>query len=110
MKVVYSPICLNYFFPGHPESPDRIKLIYNELCEDTRFEFVEPTRATENDLLLVHTQQLTSSVKNNTFLDNDTPNIKNIYDFALTSVGSAIMVAKLAEEKGVAFSLSCWQI
>lgn len=106
MKVIYSPKSLKYSSAGHPESPERVKLIYQALKTDSRFEFVKAQKVSEKDLLLVHTPELIESVRKNSFWDADTPNIDGIYDYALQSVASAITTAKAAEKQMVAFSLS----
>lgn len=106
MKVVYSPKCLEYYFPGHPESPERVKLIYEELKKDKRFEFIKPIPVTETDILTVHTKELLELVKLNTFFDPDTPNISSIYESALLSVEAAIKASEIAIKEGSAFSLS----
>lgn len=106
MKVFYSRKLLEYSSPGHPESPSRIWNIYEALKDDTRYTFTEPHTATINDLLLVHDQSFIDSVRNNTFLDVDTPNIPKITEYALLSVGSAIDAAYAALEERHAFSLA----
>jgi acetoin utilization deacetylase AcuC-like enzyme len=106
VKVIYSEKLLEYHSPRHPESPDRIKLIYQTLNQTDQFQFIKPTPATKKDLLLVHTSDYVNTIKQNAFLKSDTPNIPNIYEFARLSVGSAIKAAQFALKEGVAFSLA----
>src|SRR3989304_2189140 len=96
MKVVFSSKCLEYKNEGHPETPDRVLAICEELKNDKRFEFVEPNKAKDEDLLLVHDRTLIDSVKKNTFFDPDTPNIEDIYEYPLLSVGAAGKAAEIA--------------
>jgi len=106
MKVVFNNKCLEYQSLGHPESPQRVKLIYEELKKDKQFEFVEPKEAKEEDLMLIHDGELIESVKNNKVMDPDTPNMENIYYYASLSAGSAIAAAELALKEKYAFSLA----
>lgn len=57
MKVVYSPQCLEYQTEGHPERPKRVKAIVRELKQNSKFKFVTPEPATEEELRLVHSQK-----------------------------------------------------
>ena len=106
MKVVFNKKCLEYQLLGHPESSQRVKLIYEELRKDKRFEFVEPKEVKVEDLLLVHDKSLVESIRNNTFSDPDTPNIENIYYYATLSVGSTIAAAEISLKEKYAFSLA----
>jgi len=103
MKIVFSEKCLEYESPGHPESPSRVSSSY-EFLKD-KFEFTKPSVCKEKDLRLVHTEDLIKKVKKNDFFDFDTPNIKNIYNYALLSVGGAIKAAQLALKGINSFSL-----
>jgi acetoin utilization deacetylase AcuC-like enzyme len=103
MKIVFSPKCVEYQFPGHLESPSRVLSSY-EFLKDT-FEFTKPSICKEKDLRLVHTENLIKKVKKNDFFDFDTPNIKNIYNYALLSVGGAVKAAQLALKGVNSFSL-----
>ncbi len=106
MVVIYSPIFLQFGQQKHPESPDRVKFIYNELKKNSKFKFILPAKAKENDLLLVHSKALIKKIKENSFFDPDTPNIENIYLVASYAVGSAITAANIALEEDFAFSLA----
>lgn len=105
MYIVYSPKCLEYSSPGHPESPGRIKLIYQELKKLKGYVFIEPEAIDGKDLLAVHDRKLIEAVKNNSFFDPDTPNIENIYYYARLSAGAALKAAYLVERQKNAFSL-----
>jgi len=79
MKVVFSPKCLEYKFEGHPESPQRVALVYQELSNKDLFEFIFPMDISEEDILLVHSVSLLKKVKDANFWDPDTPCIKDIF-------------------------------
>ncbi len=105
MKIYYSPQCLNYSVPGHPEAPGRAQYTYEHL-EQKGYRFAEPEHCSDKDILRAHTPQLLESVKKGNFMDFDTPAYPGIYDLARLSAGAAIEAALhclSAEEK--AFSL-----
>jgi acetoin utilization deacetylase AcuC-like enzyme len=104
MKIIYSAKCLEYYSPGHPESPTRVEDSY-QFLKDKNFEFIEPSAAQENDLLLVHSQSLIDQVKNDKFSDADTPNLKGIFDYALLSAGGALRAMEIALTGEKSFSL-----
>lgn len=106
MKILYSEEFLRYSEPGHPESPERIKAIKEFLHKKGIDEFISPEPCNEEDLLLVHTEELVKKVKENNFYDPDTPNIKNIYHYATLSCGAAINAAFLSINGEIAFSLA----
>lgn len=105
MKVVYSPSCLSYNHPGHPESPQRIQLIYEKLKPLTFISFVSPQRANDNDVLMVHDTSLLNAVKNGTFTDPDTPVIPGIYELALLAAGAAKDASEIAQKEGSSYAL-----
>jgi acetoin utilization deacetylase AcuC-like enzyme len=105
MKIFYSPKCLEYSQPGHPESPARVQATHHYLSEKG-FDFTEPGLCTEEDILLAHTQELLDSVKEERFFDFDTPRFDGIFDIARLSAGSAINAAEHSMENNEkAFSL-----
>lgn len=106
MKIVFAQECLNFNYLGHPESPRRVELILTQLKKDPKFIFVNSSKANESDLLLVHGQQMIEQVKNNSFSDADTPNIANIYDYALLSAGSAVLASELVLSEQYVFALN----
>ena len=89
MKIFYSPKCLEYGQPGHPESPERARQTY-EFLEAQGYEFVEPASCKDDDILLAHSQELLDSVKGGSFFDFDTPAYPGIFDIAMLSAGSAV--------------------
>lgn len=89
---------MEYGVPYHPENPRRIKLAY-EFLKD-KYQFISPEPASEDDLLLVHSETYLEKIKKRNFYDPDTPAYENIYDYARLSAGAAI---KASEER--AFSL-----
>jgi acetoin utilization deacetylase AcuC-like enzyme len=92
VKIVFSEECLKYASPGHPESPERVGLAYEYLRD--RFEFVEPSPASEADILLVHSEEHLRQLKSLDFFDFDSPPYPDIYKYACISAGAAIMAAK----------------
>ncbi|KPK01109.1 MAG: hypothetical protein AMK71_06785 [Nitrospira bacterium SG8_35_4] len=104
MKIFYSPKCLTYSQPGHPESPARAKNTY-EYLEKQGYSFQEPQACTEADILLAHTPQLLESVRHESFFDFDTPVFSGIYDIARLSAGAAIDAARACLDGENAFSL-----
>jgi acetoin utilization deacetylase AcuC-like enzyme len=105
MKVFYSPKCLEYSQPGHPESPARVQATHHHLKEKG-FNFTEPELCTEEDILLAHTPELLESVKEESFVDFDTPKFPGIFNIARLSAGSAINAAEhCMNNNEMAFSL-----
>jgi acetoin utilization deacetylase AcuC-like enzyme len=104
MKIIFSPKCIEYKSPGHPESPQRVSSGY-EFLKQKGFEFVEPSPASDADILLVHTQELLDKVKNLDFDDPDTPALNNIFEYAALSAGAAITAMKFSLKGQAAFSL-----
>lgn len=92
MKIFYSPKCLGYSQPGHPESPERVRASHAHLSE-RGYEFTEPGLCAEKDILRAHTPELLDSVKKGVFFDFDTPSFPGIFDIARLSAGSAIDAA-----------------
>lgn len=92
MKIFYSPECLAYSHPGHPEAPVRVESAYYYLKEK-KFEFIEPAPCSDEDVLLAHTAELLESVRKENFFDFDTPAFPGIFNIAKLSAGSAIKAA-----------------
>lgn len=95
---------MEYEFSGHPESPQRIKSIY-ELLKEKQVVFLEPESAKEKDILRVHSKKMIAKVKSGEFLDSDTPNSKKMFEYALLSCGAAIRAQELALQGKCAFSI-----
>lgn len=104
MKIIFSKQCTEYEFPGHPESPQRVKSAYN-LLKEKKPEFIEPEPALEKDILRVHSGSLVEKVKRGAFLDADTPNSKEMFAYAMLSCGAAIKAQEFALRNEAAFSL-----
>lgn len=106
VKLIYSEKFLEYKEPGHPESPERLRVIRDFLQKKKdSFEFIQPVPCEEKDLLFAHTPDLIRRVKENDFFDPDTPNIKDIYSYAVLSCGSAVQSAYIALQGELSFSL-----
>jgi acetoin utilization deacetylase AcuC-like enzyme len=103
MKIIFSPKCLEYSFPGHPESPERVSSVA-EFLKDS-FSFTEPKPCPEAKLLTVHTERLVESVKTGSYTDSDTPYSPEMYSHAKLSAGAAVKAAELALEGEKTFSL-----
>lgn len=104
MKIVFSPRCLEYECPGHPESAQRVSSSY-EYLKQRGFEFLIPQPASIEDILLVHDKGLVRKIRNSDFFDPDTPNLKDIFYYASLSAGAAITAMELSLNREVAFSL-----
>lgn len=105
MKIFYSPECLSYSHPGHPESPARARYTY-EYLEKNGLEFIDPEPCSDEDIILAHTTKLLESVKNESFVDFDTPAFTGVFNIAKLSAGSAINAAMhCLDKKENTFSL-----
>lgn len=103
MKIIYSPKCLEYGEPGHPESPARVSETFNFI--KSKYDFIEPSLCNEEDILRAHSPELMESVKNEDFFDADTPRLPGIFDHARLAAGAAMLSAKTAIKGESAFSL-----
>lgn len=104
LTIFYSPKCIEYRSPGHPESPERVINSY-EFLKKKGYEFVSSSSCTKDDILLVHTKVHLNRVENGNFYDADTPSLSGIYEYARLSAGAAIKAAELVEKNLVTFSL-----
>jgi acetoin utilization deacetylase AcuC-like enzyme len=104
MVIVYSPRCLEYSAPGHPERPERILTSAAEL-EETPHTWLLPEPCPESDILRVHTAAMLRAVQTGHYDDADTPHFSNIYELARLSAGAAILAAETALAGTTAFSL-----
>ena len=93
MKIVYHPRLLADYPTVAVENPGRIESIHQKLADV--YQFVEPSPATDDDLLLVHTPGTLSHVGRERSLD----------DTARLAAGAAIMAARLAAGGEPAFGL-----
>ncbi len=92
-KVVYSEKCLGYG-AWHIEGPQRVK-IASEILRAKGYEFLEPTPASEEELLTVHDADYIWKLKKGLVEDPDTPAYDNIYEYARLSVGGALLASKI---------------
>jgi acetoin utilization deacetylase AcuC-like enzyme len=92
-KIVYSEKCLGYG-EWHIEGPERVK-VASEILKEKGYEFLEPTPATEEDLLTVHDADYLWSLKKGLVEDADTPAYDNIYEYARLSVGGSLLASKI---------------
>lgn len=92
-KVVYSEKCLGYG-TWHIEGPQRVK-IASEILKKKGYEFLEPTPASEEELLTVHDADYIWKLKKGLVEDPDTPAYDNIYEYARLSVGGALLASKI---------------
>ncbi len=104
MKLIYSPRCLSYHQPGHPESPERVQTTF-ELLGD-RLDVVPPAEAMVEDLERVHSVALIEQVRSGCFFDPDTPVFPAVFSLACLSAGAAVRAAELALGEDVTMSLS----
>lgn len=92
MKLVFSEEALQYRSAGHPESPERVKTAHNHLR--TKYEIIEPTQASVDDVLLVHDEDFVQSVRDGSFSDPDCPKYEDLFFYATLSAGGAITAQK----------------
>jgi acetoin utilization deacetylase AcuC-like enzyme len=90
-KIVFSEKCLGYG-TWHIEGPQRVRLAH-ELLREKGYDFVEPSPASEEDLLRVHEAEYIWNLKKGLVEDSDTPAYDNIYEFARLSAGGALLAA-----------------
>ena len=84
--------------PGHPESPQRLKSIYNMLKQNDmkgRFKEVAPRMATKEEISLNHDLKYIDMIENTagrsfTSLDGDTNTSAGSWDAALLAVGAVL--------------------
>ncbi len=93
IKLVYSEKCLGYG-TWHIEGPQRVKVAH-DILQNKGYEFVEPTAATDDEILAVHDADYLFNLKKGLVADSDTPAYDRIYDFAALSAGAAILAAKI---------------
>lgn len=92
-KIIFSEKCLNYGL-WHIEGPERVRRAY-EILKEYGYEFIEPTPASEEDILRVHDLEYIEGLKNGLIEDSDTPAYENIYEYARLSAGGAILAAEI---------------
>ncbi len=94
-----------YSFPyPHPMNKSRIELFADWLATSEGFDVITPVPAAEGDLLLFHTPEYVSFVRESSrlgegFLDYaDTPSFRGVYEAALSPVGSTLDGLRLVLE------------
>lgn len=92
-KIVFSEKCLGYG-KWHVEGPQRIK-VASDILREKGYEFLVPTPASEDDLLLVHDFEYLWNVKKGLIEDTDTPAYDNIFEYARLSVGGALLASQI---------------
>jgi len=92
MKIVYSPICIEYSLPDKAESPERVGKAARFL--KNHYIFIKPKPAADEDLLRVHTEDLVNKVNTRAFNDPDCPGYERIYEYAKLAAGGAILAAE----------------
>jgi acetoin utilization deacetylase AcuC-like enzyme len=92
--------------PGHPESPERLKVIYRMLEEEEMkglYELVKPRAATREELEMNHTSAYIDRIastagKPHTRLDMDTSTCAQSYEAALFAAGGLLELIKAVME------------
>jgi acetoin utilization deacetylase AcuC-like enzyme len=92
-KIIFSEKSLNYG-GWHIEGPQRVKMAH-EILKAKEYEFIEPTPASEEDLLRAHDSDYIWNLKKGLVEDSDTPAYNNIYEHARLSAGGAILAAEI---------------
>lgn len=86
MKIIFHEKYLKSYTSDPAAADGRIEPIIKELKKHKDYEFITPTPATEEDILLAHTKDHLQRIKNSPM----------IYEFALLSAGGAIKAAEMA--------------
>jgi acetoin utilization deacetylase AcuC-like enzyme len=95
--IVYTKDYLNHDMEGHPENKNRLLAIINFLEKMAVFEtapLIEPTKASEEDILRVHTKEhfenMSVIAKQGLRVEGDTYFTKETYDTALLAAGGVL--------------------
>ena len=91
-KLIYSEKCLGYAH-GTLNVFLQVK-IASEILKAKGDDFLEPTYAKEEDVLGVHDADYLWNLKKGLVEDSDTPAYDKIYEFAMLSVGWALLVLR----------------
>jgi acetoin utilization deacetylase AcuC-like enzyme len=105
MVFVYTPRCLEYSAPGHPERPDRLIGITARLKAHPQHRWLTPDPCRVEDILQVHTPGHLRAVQTGEYFDADTPHFPDIYEIARLAAGGAVVAAEEALAGHRAFSL-----
>ncbi len=87
MRIFSDSSFLDYSFPNHPDTPDRLRSILKVVEANPIQEFDESV------LELVHKESYINSIKNADFVSLDTPISKTIFNIALRAVYCSITAA-----------------
>jgi len=101
MEIIFSEKCFEYSWPGHIERPERMSMGLGILQKN--YDFLEPETVSEEDVLIVHSDEHVNRIKNAgpwCALDPDTPAPDGIYSHALLSAGATLLAA---EKKGFSY-------
>ena len=104
MIIIYSPHCLDYGAPCHPENPERVRSAVALLHKEFHT-WMTPELCRDEDILRVHNSELLAAVRSGTFTDADTPNFLEIFEIAKLAAGAAILASVQALAGRPAFSL-----
>lgn len=107
MVIFHDPRCADYGSAARPEQPARV--VASAAGLRARFPdwtWIQPERATEEQLLLAHTPVHLERLRHPPDFDADTPFFPGIYDHARRAVGAALAASDWAQTTGEpAFSL-----
>jgi len=92
LKVIYHPLYLTDYLTASCETPERVAAIMSLL--EKHYPVLEPSPASESDVLMVHSPSILRSVK-----DDD-----DLYKAAVMAVGGAITAAQMACDGQPAFA------
>jgi acetoin utilization deacetylase AcuC-like enzyme len=107
MKIITDARCLGYHRPGDPERPDRVSQTQARLRAQTELTltWAEPDPASDETLLLAHTEAHLRRLEIEHDFDADTPHHPGILDYARRSVGGALQAMESARRGELALSL-----
>lgn len=107
MKVITDERCMGYAYPGHPEGPERIRLVLERLRNQTELPitWAAPESVDDPTLLRAHTIAHLQRLAEPRDFDTDTPYFEGIADYARTSAGAALAALRAACGGETAFSL-----
>jgi acetoin utilization deacetylase AcuC-like enzyme len=86
LKVIFHDLCLTNYPTASCETPERVMSIMETLRR--HYAVIEPPAASEEDILLVHSQHILRAVKKE----------PEVYMAAIVAAGGAILAAELASE------------
>ncbi|QGT99445.1 Deacetylase [Candidatus Syntrophocurvum alkaliphilum] len=93
MKVIFDELFFHEYSLDSAADMKRLDHAYDLLSQ--KYEIIKPELCTDEDILLVHTEQHLKSIKSN----------KKLYETAKMAVGSAILAAEYAIQNQMAFAL-----